>query len=128
MCVRWVRAESHPEPMCRVVKLDELRQRFAEGTIAAIRSVGFEVINLGGGGEPVSLNTLIKKLETLLGKESQVNTKAFHKADIKTTSADISKAKALLDWVPRVDLDEGLRACVDWHNNNKPWSEQIELP
>jgi hypothetical protein len=26
MCVRWVRAESHPEPRCRVVKLDELRK------------------------------------------------------------------------------------------------------
>jgi hypothetical protein len=25
MCVRWVRAESHPEPRCRVVKLDSLR-------------------------------------------------------------------------------------------------------
>ncbi len=24
MCVRWVRAESHPEPRCRVVKLSEL--------------------------------------------------------------------------------------------------------
>lgn len=26
MCVRWVRAESHPEPRCRVVKLEELRR------------------------------------------------------------------------------------------------------
>ena len=25
MCVRWVRADSHPEPHCRVVKLSELR-------------------------------------------------------------------------------------------------------
>jgi hypothetical protein len=25
MCVRWVRADSHPEPRCRVVRLDELR-------------------------------------------------------------------------------------------------------
>jgi UDP-glucuronate 4-epimerase len=100
----------------------------AAGTIAAIRPVGFEVINLGGGGVPVSLNTLIEKLEALLGKKSQINTKEFHKADIKTTSADISKAGKLLDWVPRVGLDEGLKACVDWHNDNKPWSQQIVLP
>jgi hypothetical protein len=26
MCVRWVRADSHPEPRCRVVKLAELRR------------------------------------------------------------------------------------------------------
>jgi UDP-glucuronate 4-epimerase len=100
----------------------------AAGTIAAIRPLGFEVINLGGGGEPVSLNTMIEKLEGMLGSKSKVSRKAFHKADMKTTSADIAKAKELLDWTPKVGLDEGLQACVDWHNNNKPWSQQIELP
>lgn len=100
----------------------------AAGTIAAIRSVGFEVFNLGGGGEPVSLNVLIAKLESMLGKKASVQHKSFHKADIKVTSADISKAKELLDWVPQVDLDDGLQACVDWHLANKPWSQQITLP
>ncbi len=100
----------------------------AAGTIAAIRPIGFEVINLGGGGTPVSLNTLIAKLESLLGKKASLSHKTFHKADIKITSADIRKANELLDWVPKVGLDEGLKACVDWHNDNKPWSSEIVLP
>jgi UDP-glucuronate 4-epimerase len=100
----------------------------AAGTIAAIRPIGFEVINLGGGGTPVSLNTLIGKLESLLGKKASLSHKTFHKADIKITSADIRKANELLDWVPKVGLDEGLQACVDWHNDNKPWSSEIVLP
>lgn len=100
----------------------------AAGTIAAIRPIGFEVINLGGGGVPVSLNVIIAKLESLLGKKAQVDRKTFHKADIKVTSADIQKANELLDWVPKVDLDQGLKACVDWHNDNKPWSQNIVLP
>ena len=100
----------------------------AAGTIAAIRPIGFEVINLGGGGTPVSLNTLIAKLESLLGKKASLSHKTFHKADIKITSADIRKASELLDWVPKVGLDEGLKACVDWHNDNKPWSSEIVLP
>jgi hypothetical protein len=29
MCVRWVRAESHPQPVCRVVKVASLRERSA---------------------------------------------------------------------------------------------------
>lgn len=100
----------------------------AAGTIAAIRPLGFEIINLGGGGEPVSLNVMIAKLEQLLGKKSQVERKTFHKADMKTTSADIQKANELLGWEPKVSLDEGLQACVEWHNSNKPWSLEIELP
>ena len=38
----------------------------ARGTIAAIQDVGYEIINLGGGRNPVSLNTIIKKLESLI--------------------------------------------------------------
>lgn len=100
----------------------------AAGTIAAIRPLGYEVINLGGGGTPVTLNTVIGKLEMLLGKKASLVHKTFHKADIKITSADIRKANELLDWFPQVDLDEGLKACVDWHIANRPWSEQIVLP
>lgn len=100
----------------------------ARGTIAALKPVGFEVINLGGGGEPVSLNTLIGSLEELLGKKATIQHREFHKADIKTTSADISKAKQLLGWSPSVDLSTGVKACVDWHLNNKPFSTDIVLP
>ena len=81
-----------------------------------------------GGGTPVSLNQVIEKLEILLGKKAVVESRSFQKADIKTTSADIRKAKQLLDWSPRVSLDEGLQACVSWHNDNKPWSQQVVLP
>jgi nucleoside-diphosphate-sugar epimerase len=100
----------------------------ASGTIAALKPVGYEVINLGGGGTPVSLNTVIAGLEQRLGKKAKINYETFHKADIKITSADISKAKTLLDWQPQVELDEGLDQCVDWYLSNQPWSGQLELP
>ena len=76
----------------------------------------------------MSLNEIIAKLEALIGRKAEIDHKTFHKADIKTTSADITKAKELLGWNPVVELDDGLKACVDWHNNNKPWSQQIVLP
>ena len=40
----------------------------AAGTIAALKEVGYEIINLGGGGEPVSLLEIITQLEALLGR------------------------------------------------------------
>ncbi|QDT12289.1 NAD-dependent epimerase/dehydratase family protein [Planctomycetes bacterium K23_9] len=100
----------------------------ARGTIAATKDVGYEVINLGGGGEPVSLNTIIATLETMLRKKATKTHETFHKADIKTTAADINRAHQLLGWAPQTSLDEGLQLCVNWHNSNKPWSNQIELP
>lgn len=100
----------------------------ARGTIAALKPVGYEIFNLGGGNQPISLNTVIEKLENLLGKKAKIENKPFHKADIKSTWANIDKADKILDWRPTMSLDDGLEACVEWFRNNQPWSGQIQLP
>ncbi|MCA9137975.1 MAG: GDP-mannose 4,6-dehydratase [Planctomycetales bacterium] len=100
----------------------------ARGTILAAKPVGYEIINLGGGGTPVSLNTLIRMLEDRLGKKAKIKYLPFHKADIKTTSADITKAGELLGWKPEVSLEQGLDESVQWYQTNKPWTQNIVLP
>ena len=100
----------------------------ARGTIAALRPTGYEIINLGGGQQPVSLNNVIEKLESLLGKKAKITNLPFHKADVKETWADISKAKSMLDWEPTVSLDAGLEQCVKWYRDNQPWASSIKLP
>ena len=100
----------------------------AAGTIAALKPIGFEIFNLGGGKQPITLNIVIEKLEKLLGKKALINLQPFHIADIKSTYANIDKAHQLLDWQPLTSLDDGLKACVDWYHENRPWSEQIKLP
>ena len=65
----------------------------ASGTIkAAETDLGFEVMNLGGGKSPFTINQVIGMIEELLGKKAKIEQKPFHKADIKETMADISKA------------------------------------
>ncbi|MCO8121963.1 SDR family NAD(P)-dependent oxidoreductase [Stieleria sp. TO1_6] len=100
----------------------------ARGTIAAAKPLGYEIINLGGGGTPVTLNRLIEMLEQRLGKKATIEYLPFHQADMMTTSADISKAAKLLDWKPDVGLEQGLDESVRWYQENKPWSTQIVLP
>lgn len=100
----------------------------AAGTIAALASVGYEVFNLGGGKQPITLNLVIEKLEKMLCKKALINHQPFHIADIQSTYANIEKAKNILGWTPKTSLDEGLKACVDWYQANKPWSQQIQLP
>ncbi len=97
------------------------------GTITAIQHVGYEVINLGGGRNQVSLNTIISKLEELLGKKAKVDHKPFHVADLMETWADISKAKSLLGWEPQVSLDEGLEKSVQWYMDNRNWLKEVQV-
>lgn len=99
----------------------------ARGTIAAIRDVGYEIINLGGGRNPVSLNTIISKLEELLGVKAKIDHKPFHIADLMETWADISKAKRLLDWEPLVSLEDGLEKSVQWYMDNRHWLKEVKV-
>ncbi len=99
----------------------------AKGTIAAQKEVGYEIINLGGGNNPVSINQVIGQIETGLAKRALIDQKPFHKADMKTTWADIAKAKQLLGWEPLVSLEEGIRKTVEWHQANRAWLNDIRL-
>ncbi len=99
----------------------------ASGTIAALKPVGYEIINLGGGNQPISMNTVIATLEDLLGKKAKINYRDFHKADLKSTWADISKAKNLLGWEPKISLQEGLENSVKWYVDHQPWSSSLDL-
>jgi UDP-glucuronate 4-epimerase len=99
----------------------------ARGTIAAIHDVGYEIINLGGGRNPVSLNTIISKLEELLDKKAMIDHRPFHVADLMETWADISKAKRLLDWEPQFSLEEGLEKSVQWYTDNQNWLKEVQV-
>ena len=99
----------------------------ARGSVGAIQEVGYEIINLGGGRNPVTLNAIIERLESLLGKKAKIAHKPFHIADLKETWADIDKAKNLLGWEPQVSLDEGLEKSVQWYVDNREWLKDIEV-
>jgi len=99
----------------------------ARGTILAMKPLGYEIINLGGGKNPVSVNEMISILEKNLGKSAKVENLPFNKADMKETWADITKAKALLGWEPQVELTEGLSRCVQNYQNNIQVEKFIKL-
>ena len=99
----------------------------ADGTIKAMKEMGYEIINLGGGMEPKSLNYVIKRLEESLGRKAAIERRPFHKADMTETSADIAKAGRLLGWKPATALDEGLRKTVDWYIENRAWIKDVRL-
>jgi nucleoside-diphosphate-sugar epimerase len=99
----------------------------AKGSIAALKPIGYEIFNLGGGNNPISLNQIIQWIEESLGKKAIIENKPFHKADMKSTWADISKAESMLEWKPEIDIKEGVLKCVEWYQQNQSWLKDIKL-
>ena len=78
----------------------------------------YEIINLGRS-DTVVLADLIGKLERALGKKAKVRFMPSQPGDVSQTFADISKARTLLGFEPRVSIDDGLRRFVDWYLNQR---------
>lgn len=87
----------------------------AEGTILAAKPLGYEIINLGGGNNPHTLLEMIALLEKFSGKKAKLNLGERIKADMDVTWADISKAKKLLGWEPKIGFEEGMEQLMKWH-------------
>lgn len=88
-----------------------------DGFVRALKKpLGFSIINLGGG-KPVELLKAIAILEDILGKKAKMNLMPMQLGDIKETSADISNAKKVLGYEPKVRIEEGLRKFVEWYRS-----------
>ena len=98
----------------------------AEGTVKALTPLGYEVINLGNS-RPHSLSQAIGFIEDRLGMKANVKHLPPQKADMQATWADIGKAARVIDWRPKVSLDEGIKLTVDWHIANREWLKGIEV-
>lgn len=99
----------------------------ASGTISAMQNVGYEIINLGGGKNPISINKVISMIEDQLGKKAIIENKPFHSADMKETWADINKADTILKWQPKISFEEGLKNTINWYNENRDWVSKINV-
>ena len=73
----------------------------------------FEVVNLGRS-DPVSVNELIARLEAITGRRAQRNEMGMQPGDVERTFSDTEKLNRMTAFTPKVPLDAGLRAFVEW--------------
>ena len=87
-----------------------------DGVLRASEAPGVsgEIINVAAGGR-ISLNRLFETMRTLVGAKVQPTYVAARTGDVRDSQADVSKAKRLLGFEPRVPLEEGLRQTMDWY-------------
>ena len=67
----------------------------ARGTIAALKPLGYEVINLGSD-TPTGLMEVVHHIEDRVGKKANIVYEERHAADVTATWANIEKARSLL--------------------------------
>ncbi len=85
-----------------------------DGVVAALDTrMGFEVINLGNS-DPIDLKGLVALIEDALGKKAAVDRQPMQPGDVDRTFADISNARRLLGYAPKVPLAEGIARFVRW--------------
>jgi UDP-glucuronate 4-epimerase len=84
------------------------------GIVGALRApYGYEIFNLGNS-ETVTLDSLIAVLERVLGRPAQRRYEAEQPGDVPVTCADVTKARAMLGYDPRVSIEEGLARFAAW--------------
>jgi nucleoside-diphosphate-sugar epimerase len=90
----------------------------ARGTILAAKPLGYEIINLGGGNNPYTILQMIELMEMYSGKKAKLKLQDKIAADMDVTWADISKAKKLLGWEPKIGFEEGIKNLIEWHKRS----------
>ncbi|HKA20380.1 MAG TPA: GDP-mannose 4,6-dehydratase [Blastocatellia bacterium] len=85
------------------------------GLLAALKfeASNFEIVNLGES-QTVELRELVKLLENAVGKRATIDYQPLQAGDVPITYADISKARSLLGYDPRTQIEEGIERFVKW--------------
>ncbi|HVQ36553.1 MAG TPA: SDR family oxidoreductase [Pyrinomonadaceae bacterium] len=84
----------------------------------AVKGLG-QVINVANG-ERITLNQLLAQLKELTGKPDAVaEYKEPRAGDVRHSLADVSRARELLGFEPRVDLRTGLKQTIDWWEQSR---------
>lgn len=90
-----------------------------DGTVLAAesrRSIG-EIFNLGSGTR-VAIEKILVIMQELMGKHHIPPIYQSPKAgDVPDTYADIKKAQDILEYNPETNIEQGLKATIDWYKS-----------
>lgn len=76
----------------------------------------YEIINLGNSS-PVCLKDMIQTIGKVLGVEPKLKYLPMQAGDVDITFADISKARRLLGYEPKVKFEDGVRRFAKWYKD-----------
>jgi nucleoside-diphosphate-sugar epimerase len=79
-----------------------------------------EVFNIGNARSVVTIYDLALRIRRLTGADVDIVSRPLHYTDVEMRIPNVEKARKLLDWEARVDLDEGLARTIAWYREQLP--------
>lgn len=78
------------------------------------KDLGYEIINLGNS-HTVELKYIVALIEKNLKKKARIKWLPEQPGDMPITYSDISKAKRLLGYHPKTNIEDGIASFVQWY-------------
>ena len=88
-----------------------------DGALLALESpnaVG-ESFNIGNARSAVTIHDLAQRVQRLTGCSGEIVFRALHYTDVELRIPNVDKARELLGFEAKVDLDEGLERTIAWY-------------
>ena len=92
-------------------------------TLTAEQAPG-QAFNLGNPRSTVTVYHLAKLIKQLCGSSSPIEFVRWDHPDVELRVPSVDKAKELLQWAPRFDLEEGLLQTIEWYRNKLASAER----
>ncbi|HSL63739.1 MAG TPA: NAD-dependent epimerase/dehydratase family protein [Gaiellaceae bacterium] len=93
-----------------------------EGLLLALErpeAVG-QTFNIGNARSTVTIYDLAQRVKRLTGCPGEIVFKPLHYTDVEIRIPNVRKARELLGFEARVDLDEGLARTIAWYRSRRP--------
>ncbi len=84
-----------------------------EANMAAMDKADGEIVNIGTS-KGTTVNELFRMLKEITGYEKDPVYAPPRPGDLRKSILDVSKAAKVLNWTPKVSLEEGLKKTVEW--------------
>ena len=89
----------------------------ADAFQSVLQTANGEIINVGNDSNPISIKELAEKIISLTNSESEIKFIPFEESNRNRTEImkripDINKAKKILNYSPKITLDEGIKKVV----------------
>src|SRR5712691_728317 len=79
-----------------------------------------ETFNIGNARSTVTILDLAQRIKRLTGSESEIVFRPLHYVDVEIRIPNVDKARNLLGFESKVDLDDGLARTIAWYKERKP--------
>ena len=79
-----------------------------------------EVFNIGNTRSVVTIFDLAQRVRRLTGEQVEIGFAPLGYVDVEMRIPNVDKARNLLGWEPKIDLDEGLERTIAWYRARQP--------